>query len=136
MLTELELREAMRNSVREKLRARPIIHKQRKRKNRRRTLIQKYKAEYLVYRGIISRCHNALHPSYPYYGGQALKVCDRWRFGEGGKTGFQCFIEDMGPRPGWYYDLDRIDPYKGYDPDNCRWLRRDIHQSFGAKRWK
>ena len=28
-----------------------------------------------------------------------IKVCDRWRFGEGGKSGFECFLEDMGPMP-------------------------------------
>jgi hypothetical protein len=38
-------------------------------------------------------------PAYYAYGAKGLTVCTRWRFGENGKFGFECFLADMGPKP-------------------------------------
>ena len=50
---------------------------------------------------IIERCYDLpeTHRSYRYYQGAGVAVCDRWRFGENGLSGFQCFLADMGKRP-------------------------------------
>lgn len=75
------------------------------------------------YKAMIGRCYNPKYPSFCRYGGAGVTVCDRWRVGENGKTGWLCFYEDMGPRATGL-SIDRIDNEKGYHPDNCRWATR------------
>jgi hypothetical protein len=83
------------------------------------------------------RCYSPSNPKYPVYGGRGIGICDRWRYGEGGKSGFECFFDDMGPKPVGC-SVDRIDPERGYSPDNCRWAtpteqsrnRRNVQKVF------
>jgi hypothetical protein len=76
--------------------------------------------EYSVWRQMVQRCTLSTSPNYPWYGGRDIRVCARWTVGEFGKTGFECFIEDMGRRPEGM-TLDRADPDGNYEPNNCRW---------------
>lgn len=76
------------------------------------------------WQAMIGRCTNPTYPSYPKYGGRGITVCDRWRYGEEGKTGWACFYEDMGPRPA-KRTIDRIEGTQGYFPDNCRWATQE-----------
>lgn len=70
------------------------------------------------------RCHNPRDKNYPSYGAVGITMCDRWRFGENGKTGLECFFDDMGPKPNGNYTLERKDNRRGYAPDNCIWATR------------
>lgn len=73
---------------------------------------------YHVWEAIIQRCTNPNHPTYHYYGGRGITVCDEWRK-------FVNFFSDMGEHPGDGYSIDRIDNDKGYYKENCRWATKD-----------
>lgn len=68
---------------------------------------------YNIWNGMKMRCQ----PNYwqrQHYHDKGIMVCDRWQ-------SFANFLEDMGQRPSPLHSVDRIDPSKGYSPDNCRW---------------
>lgn len=75
---------------------------------------------YSAHRQMIQRCHMPSAHNYRFYGARGISVCDRWRFGEGGLSGFECFLADMGERPEGK-SLDRIENDGDYRPGNCQW---------------
>jgi hypothetical protein len=77
--------------------------------------------EYRTWVNMITRCENSGRKDFKLYGGRGIKVCARWRHGEGGRTGFECFLADMGRRPP-QHSIDRYPDNDGdYEPRNCRW---------------
>ena len=88
--------------------------------------------EWGIYHAMKNRCLNKNTERYSDYGGRGISICDRWMNGVGEKTGFQCFLLDMGPRPSSKHSLDRIDNSKNYEPENCRWATR-IQQARNAR---
>lgn len=79
------------------------------------------KPEHYVWRTMHARCNNPKAASYKYYGHLGVKVCARW-------VSYENFLEDMGPRPGSGYSIERKNPKKGYSPSNCRWATRSEQQ--------
>ncbi|MDB5612131.1 MAG: hypothetical protein JWP25_9031 [Bradyrhizobium sp.] len=77
--------------------------------------------EYVAWRNMIARCENQELDHYDRYGGRGISVCARWRHGDGGLTGFECFLTDVGQKPSSQHSIDRLDNDRGYSPDNVTW---------------
>lgn len=83
---------------------------------------------YSSLKAALARCGNPKNRAYPDYGGRGIRVCDRWTHGDGVKTGFECFFEDIGPRPSPDHSIDRIETDGHYEPGNCRWSTKKVQQ--------
>ncbi len=71
-----------------------------------------------IWRGMKYRCSNIKSPSYKYYGGKGIKVCEKW-------LEYKKF-EHWAISNGYKNEMtiDRIHPSRGYSPENCQWLTR------------
>ena len=70
--------------------------------------------EYNTFRLMHSRCSNPKDKDHKRYGARGISVCPKW-------SDLLTFIEDVGPKPGPEYTLDRIDTMGNYEPGNVRW---------------
>lgn len=68
---------------------------------------------YSSWKAMRTRCLDENADAFARYGGQGIRICDRWSL-------FENFLADMGERPGGT-SLDRINGNGHYEPSNCRW---------------
>ena len=81
-----------------------------------------------IWRGMISRCLSPNNKAFKNYGGRGITVCERWQNPIN-------FVEDMFPSFEKGLTLDRIDVHGNYEPENCRWVTRNI-QSQNTRKLK
>lgn len=80
--------------------------------------------EYKIYIGIIRRCTDNSSDRSKDYIGRGIKICERWRHGDIGLSGFECFLADVGFRPSALHSIDRKNNDGNYEPNNCRWATK------------
>jgi hypothetical protein len=91
---------------------------------------------YHAWIGAVQVCTNPNARRWSLYGGEGIKVCDRWHVPKGPRhqnVGFVHFVEDMGVRPEGH-SLDRIDRRGNFEKDNCEWVPTKLYRSRAARR--
>lgn len=76
----------------------------------------------IVWHGMKYRCYKKNHKQYKNYGGRGIKICDEWL------NSFDVFFK-WALSAGWELGLqiDRIDNNSNYEPNNCRFVSREIN---------
>ena len=77
-----------------------------------------YNQEYRIWCMMRQRCYTPTHVAYKHYGGRGISIHPSWLDME---TGFEKFLEHIGPRPSPNHSVDRIDVDGNYEPENVRW---------------
>jgi hypothetical protein len=81
---------------------------------------------YNSWSSMIQRCTNPSNISYPRYGAQGIRVCERWMTFEG-------FLTSMGERPEGT-SLSRFGDVGNYEPGNCAWHTRKQQREEARKK--
>jgi hypothetical protein len=77
----------------------------------------KHNILYKLWGSIKSRCNNENTENYKMYGARGIKMCEEW---SNDPLAFYNWAMNNGYKKG--LQIDRIDNYKGYSPDNCRFV--------------
>lgn len=78
--------------------------------------------EYITWQSMKQRVKAPNKSNSHLYLHKGIKICNRWLNGEDDKTGYECFLLDMGKKPTPKHSIDRYPNKNGnYEPTNCRW---------------
>lgn len=74
-----------------------------------------------IYWAIRDRCYNQSSISFANYGGRGIQLCAEWM------SSIDAFLDWAIERYIDGYELDRIDNSRGYSPENCRFVSRQVN---------
>ena len=92
-------------------------------KDRVREVLKKWhfsKETVAVWQNMRNKCYGVGHKSSDKFKKYGIEMCPSWVCSE---TGLNSFVEDMGEKPDGLC-LIRLDPYKDFCKDNCRWVTK------------
>ena len=78
---------------------------------------------YTLLNNMEHRCNNPRHRAFEDYGGRGISVCEEWINNVGA---FASWAIAHGWKKGLF--IDRINNDGNYEPDNCRFVTRQINQ--------
>lgn len=78
---------------------------------------------YRIWADMIQRCENPKSNNYKHYGARGISLINEWK-------NFDNFY-DWATKNGYENGLsiDRIDVNKNYEPNNCRWVTREVQDN-------
>lgn len=86
---------------------------------------------YTIWQAMKRRCYGATYQHRQYYSMKGITVCDEWKddFSAFRKWSFEhgYYEQDKDTPHKDVLSIDRIDPDKGYSPDNCQWITCDAN---------
>ena len=90
---------------------------------------------YILWKQIKKRCNNPHDMVYKYYGALGVKVCKEWEnnFENFEKWAMENGYDENAPRG--QCTIDRINPFLGYSPENCRWITLTEQRHNRRKDW-
>lgn len=88
--------------------------------NRRRTHGMSNTLLYEIWKSMKARCYRKTSKDYPNYGGAGIRVCDEWKEDF---IAFHTWAVQNGYKD--HLTIERIDPYRNYEPSNCTWIPND-----------
>jgi hypothetical protein len=94
--------------------AKPVEQRRAETAKQKQRTLDIYGPEYGCWQAMRQRTGNPNNPSWEYYGGRGITMCEQW-------NDYEVFKADVGPRPSPKHTLDRIDPDGNYEPGNVRW---------------
>ena len=94
---------------------------------------------YTIWCGMHQRCKNPNRDAFNLYGGKGVTVCEEWHDYETFRAwayanGFK--DQPKGTPHKIALSIDRIDPSKGYAPENCQWITRSENTARANKNHK